>query len=97
MLKWFGIGEKRVLSCHATVTGVITGVRIVKSKKADDHIRRNYYLISFRYCVNGVTYRGKRYIGWFYRAPIKGEKFMLHYDPAHPRRYAMRLLGPAII
>lgn len=97
MLKWFGIGEEKIFVKNSTVTGVITGVHTVWSVKVNQRIVRRYYLISFRYNVNGIAYRGKRYIGWFYRSPIKGEKFRLHIDPERPRHYAMHPLGPAIL
>ena len=96
MRRWIGKNEEYIFSRNSVATAVITGVRVLRTEKSPQGISYNHYRITFRYTVEGKTYKGKQKIGWFYRHPRVGEKFPLYFDPSHPRRYAMRPLGPAV-
>ena len=49
------------------------------------------HIIHFTYSVDGQTYRGKRYVQYYKRCPIKGEKLSVCYEREKPENYAVIL------
>ena len=98
----FGIGEQKILAKNCSVTGTVTMVtnsRIYVVKKpvrifiTEENTMFSHW-ITFAYCVNGITYTGKRWISLRYRCPEKGEAIVIYYDPEKPEKYACYAFGP---
>jgi hypothetical protein len=53
------------------------------------------HFITFTYTVDGVIYKGKRYVDLYCRCPQKGEQIDVYYDPENPHKYACHAFGPA--
>ena len=47
------------------------------------------HIISFRYVVDGVEYRGSRYVSWTTRCPVINETINVYYDLYKPSMYAV--------
>ena len=69
LFRMFGIGEKKILSKGCSVNGTVTAVQIsriyvvkkpVRIMITEENTMFSHW-ITFTYCVNGVTYKGKRY------------------------------------
>lgn len=104
LFRMFGIGEKKILAKNCSVKGIVTMVqlsRIYVVKKpvrlfiTEDNTMFSHW-IRFTYTVNGITYRGTRWISLRYRCPQKGEQIDVYYDPEKPENYACYAFGPAV-
>ena len=103
MLRMFGIGVNLAIAGQQTV-GVVTDVKTCWWLKGNTKpVRRNMFdgalfphIIHFTYCVNGLTYTGKRYVNWNKNCPLKGEKITVYYETARPDRYAVIISSPLI-
>ena len=104
LLRIFGIWEQDILSKNCRTTGTVTLVQtsFIHVVKKPVRIGINpsntifSHFITFTYTVDGVTYKGKRYIDLVYRCPQKGEQIDVYYDPEKPHKYACYAFGPAV-
>ena len=102
LLRMFGIGEQKILDKGCSVKGTVTMVQISRIYVVKKPVRLFIteentmfsHWITFTYCVNGVTYTGKRWISLRYRCPEKGEEMDVFYDPEKPENYACYAFGP---
>ena len=103
LFQLFGIGDMKILSQNHCVSGTVTAVQnsylyVVKKPVRlylNKQNTRFSHWITFTYCVNGITYKGKRWISLRYRCPQKGEQIEVYYDPENPKKYAFYAFGPA--
>ena len=104
LLRMFGIGERKILDKGCSVKGTVTMVQISRIYVVKKPVRifiteentMFSHWITFTYCVNGVTYEGKRWISLRYRCPEKGEEIDIFYAPEKPENYACYAFGPAV-
>lgn len=47
------------------------------------------HIIFFRYDVDGVEYKGSRYISWTTRCPVINENISVYFDVSKPSMYAV--------
>lgn len=102
LFRVFGIWEQDILSKNCRTTGTVTLVQSsfihVVKKPIRIGINPNNtifsHFITFTYTVDGVTYKGKRYVDLYYRCPEKGEQIDVYYDPEKPENYACYAFGP---
>ena len=102
LFRMFGIGEQKILAKNCSVKGTVTMVmnsRIYVVKKpvrifiTEENTMFSHW-ISFTYTVNGISYKGNRWISLRYRCPQKGELIDVYYDPEKPEHYACYAFGP---
>ena len=104
LLRIFGLWEQDILEKNCCTKGTVTRVQTsflhVVKKTVRIGINPNNtifsHIITFVYTVDGVTYKGKRYIDLNYRCPQKGEEIDIYYDPEKPEKYACFAFGPAV-
>ena len=104
LFRMFGIGEQKILAKDCSVKGTVTMVQISRIYVVKKPVRifiteentMFSHWICFTYCVNGITYKGRRWISLRYRCPEKGEKIDIYYDPEKPENYACYAFGPAV-
>ena len=104
LLRIFGLWEQEILEKNCCTKGTVTMVQTsflhVVKKPVRIAINPNNtifsHFITFVYTVDGVTYKGKRYIDLNYRCPQKGEEIDIYYDPEKPEKYACYAFGPAV-
>ena len=104
LLRIFGFWEREILEKNcctkATVTMVQTSFIHVVKKPVRIGINPGNtifsHFITFTYTVDGVTYKGKRYVDLTCRCPQKGEEIDVYYDPEKPQKYACYAFGPAV-
>ena len=104
LLRIFGIWDQDILSKNCRTTGTVTLVQtsFIHVVKKPVRIGINpsntifSHFITFTYTVDGVTYKGKRYVDLTYRCPQKGEQIDVYYDPEKPQKYACYAFGPAV-
>ena len=102
ILRIFGLWDQDILnqncSVKATVTRVQTSFLHVVKKPVRIGINPGNtifsHFITFEYTVDGVVYKGKRYVDLYYRCPEKGEEIEVYYDPEKPENYACYAFGP---
>ena len=103
LLQIFGLWEREILEKNCCTKGTVTMVRTsfihVVKKPVRIGINSNNTIVShfitFTYTVDGVTYKGKRYVDLYYHCPQKGEEIDIYYDPKKPEKYACYAFGPA--
>ena len=102
LFRMFGLGEKKILAKDRSVKGTVTMVQIsriyvvkkpVRIMITEENTRFSHW-ITFTYTVNGISYKGKRWISLNYRCPQKGEHIDVYYDPEKPENYACYAFGP---
>ena len=95
-LRMFGIGVTDALAgdqTEGTVTEVKTcywlkvNTKPVRCSAIDGALFP--HIIHFTYSVDGQAYKGKRYVNWNKRCPVKGEKITVHYEREKPEKYAV--------
>jgi len=100
--RMFGIGEQKILAKNYLTKGTVTMVmnsRIYVVKKpvrifiTEENTMFSHW-ITFIYTVNGISYKGTRWISLRYRCPQKGEQIDVYYDPEKPENYACYAFGP---
>lgn len=104
LFQLFGIGDKKILAKGCCVPGAVIMVRnsalyVVKKPVRlypNERNTRFSHWITFQYCVNGITYTGKRWVSLRYRCPQPGEQIDVCYDPEDPKKYACWAFGPAV-
>ena len=69
-------------------------IRFTASTNPTNAVREGYMTIT--YTVDGVSYKGKRFVDLYYRCPQKGEQIDVFYDPKKPENYACYAFGPAV-
>lgn len=102
LFRMFGIGQQKILEKNCCVKGTVTMVQISRIYVVKKPVRifiteentMFSHWITFTYCVNGITYKGKRWINLRYRCPQKGEEIEIYYDPEKPENYACYAFGP---
>ena len=95
-LRMFGIGATNAIAGEQT-EGVVTEVKTCWWLKVNTKpVRRSAidgalfpHIIHFTYCVSGQTYKGKRYVNWNKRCPVRDERIVVHYEREHPEKYAV--------
>ena len=103
ILRIFGLWDRDILVKNCSVTGTVTKVQtsFIHVVKKPVRISINpgntifSHFITFTYTVDGVVYKGKRYVDLTYRCPQKGEQIDVYYDPDNPEKYACYAFGPA--
>ena len=103
LFRLFGLWDQDILSKSCCTKGTVTLVQTsfihVVKKPIRIHINPSNtifsHFITFVYSVDGVTYKGKRYVDLMYRCPQKGEEIDVYYDPEKPEKYACYAFGPA--
>lgn len=103
MLRIFGIGVDNAIAGEKT-EGVVVDVKTCWWLKVNTKpVRRSAidgalfpHIIHFTYTVNGKVYRGKRYVNWNKRCPVKGEKLTVYYEKDDPAKYAVIVQGARI-
>ena len=101
-LRIFGIFEQDIFAKNCRTTGTVTLVQTsflhVVKKPIRIGINPNNtifsHFITFTYTVDGVSYKGKRFVDLYYRCPQKGEQIDVFYDPEKPENYACYAFGP---
>lgn len=95
-LRMFGIGVTNAIAGEHT-EGVVTEVKTCWWLKVNTKpVRRNMFdgalfphIIHFAYSVDGQTYKGKRYVNWNKRCPVKDERITVYYERESPEKYAV--------
>lgn len=103
ILRIFGLWDQDILNKNCSVKGTVTMVQTSFIHVVKKPIRIGInpgntifsHFITFTYTVDGVTYKGKRYVDLVYRCPQKGEQIDVYYDPEKPQHYACYAFGPA--
>ncbi len=96
MLRMFGVGTANAIAGGQT-EGVVTEVKTCYWLKVNTKpVRRSAidgalfpHIIHFTYSVGGQTYKGKRYVNWNKRCPVKDERITVHYERENPEKYAV--------
>ena len=104
LLRIFGLWEREILEKNCCTKGTVTMVQtsFIHVVKKPVRISINpsntifSHFITFTYTVDGVNYKGKRYVDLIYRCPQKGEQIDIYYDPEKPQKYACYAFGPAV-
>lgn len=96
ILRIFGIGTTDAIAggqTEGTVTDVKTFYWIkINTKPVRTHASDGAvypHIICFAYSVGGQTYKGKRYVQWNKRCPVKDEKITVYYEKDNPSKYAV--------
>ena len=95
-LRMFGIGVAGALAGKQT-EGMVTEVKTCYWLKVNTKpVRRSAidgalfpHIIHFTYSVSGQTYKGKRYVNWNKRCPVKDERITVCYEQENPGKYAV--------
>lgn len=95
-LRMFGIGVANAIAGGQT-KGMVTEVKTCFWLKVNTKpVRRSAidgalfpHIIHFTYSVDGQTYKGKRYVNWNKRCPVKDERITVHYERENPEKYAV--------
>ena len=95
-LRMFGIGVTNAIAGEQA-EGVVTEVKTCWWLKVNTKpVRRSAidgalfpHIIHFTYSVGGQTYKGKRYVNWNKRCPVKDERITVHYERENPEKYAV--------
>ena len=101
-LRIFGIFEQDIFAKNCRTKGTVTLVQtsfihVVKKPVRIGINPQNTifsHFITFVYTVDGVSYKGKRFVDLYYRCPEKGEQIDVYYDPEKPENYAFYAFGP---
>ncbi len=96
MLRMFGIGTANAIAGGQT-EGIVTEIKTCWWLKVNTKpVRRHAldgalfpHIIHFTYSVGGQTYRGKRYVNWNKRCPVKDERITVCYEQENPEKYAV--------
>ena len=102
-LRIFGIFEQDIFAKNCRTTGTVTLVQtsfihVVKKPVRIGINPQNTifsHFITFVYTVDGVSYKGKRFVDLYYHCPQKGEQIDIYYDQEKPEKYACYAFGPA--
>ncbi len=102
LLRVFGLWDHEILAKNCSTQGTVTMVQTSYIHVVKKPIRIGInpsntmfsHFITFQYSVDGVTYKGKRYVDLTYRCPQKGERIDVFYDPDKPEKYACYAFGP---
>ena len=102
LFRVFGLWEQDILAKNCSTKGTVTLVQTsfihVVKKPIRIGINPNNtmfsHFITFEYTVDGMTYKGKRFVDLYYRCPEKGEQIDVYYDPEKPEKYACYAFGP---
>ena len=103
ILRIFGFWDQEILAKNCSVKGTVTRVQTSYIHVVKKPVRISLnpsntifsHFITFTYTVDGVVYKGKRYVDLTYRCPQKGEQIDVFYDPDQPEKYACYAFGPA--
>lgn len=95
-LRMFGIGVADAIAGEQT-EGVVTEVKTCWGLKVNTKPIRGSaidgalfpHIICFTYTVDGGAYRGKRYVNWNKRCPVKDERIVVYYERENPEKYAV--------
>lgn len=99
MKGWFGAGKRALVSAGHSTPGVVTQVKECRWLKVNTKpVRRNsldgavfLHRIFFQYSVDGVSYRGSRFVNWNLRCPGIGERVTVYFDPNAPQKHTVSL------
>jgi len=98
LLRMFGIGSANAIAGGQT-EGVVTEVKTCYWLKVNTKpVRRNAidgalfpHVVYFTYSVDGQVYKGKRYVNWNRRCPVKDERIAVLYERENPKKYAVMI------
>ena len=104
LFRVFGLWDRDILARNCCTRGTVTLVRTSFLHVVKKPVRISLnpsntifsHFITFTYTVDGMTYKGKRYVDLMYRCPQKGEEIDVYYDPGNPQKYACYAFGPAV-
>lgn len=102
-LRIFGIFEQDIFAKNCRTKGTVTLVQtsfihvVKKPVRIGINPQNTFFshFITFVYTVDGVSYKGKRFVDLYYHCPQKGEQIDIYYDPKKPEKYACYAFGPA--
>ena len=103
ILRIFGLWDQEILAKNCSVKGTVTRVQTSYIHVVKKPVRISInpsntifsHCITVTYTVDGIGYKGKRYVDLAYRCPQKGEQIDVYYDPEKPYKYACYAFGPA--
>ncbi len=89
--------NKRLISENNRTEGTITSLKECRWLKINTKPVRTHsldgalfpYVINFKYSVNDIEYKGKKFIGINTRGLKAGEKITVYYDKSRPSRYGL--------
>ena len=104
ILRIFGLWDQDILNKNCSVKGTVTRVQTSFLHVVKKPVRIGInpgntlfsHFITFEYTVDGVVYKGKRYVDLYCCCPQKGEQIDVFYDPDQPEKYACYAFGPAV-
>ena len=99
ILHTLGLEDRKIISQGRETAGTVTRLKTCWWIKVNTkHVRMGPldgakfpHIIYFTYSAGGVTYQGSRYVRYFLRCPVKGERLAVFYDERNPARYAVSL------
>jgi hypothetical protein len=102
LFRIFGLWDQDILEKNCKTKGTVTLVQTsflhVVKKPIRIGINPNNtifsHFITFTYTIDGVSYKGKRFVDLYYRCPQRGEQIDVFYDPEKPENYACYAFGP---
>jgi hypothetical protein len=97
-LRMFGIGAHNAIAGSKT-EGIVTAVKTcfwlkINTKPVRTHAGDGAmypHIIHFTYQVNGQPYKGKRWVMWNKRCPVKDERIPVYYEENAPEKFAVIL------
>ena len=93
----FNIGGQKIISQGHKVKGTVVSAKTCWWLKINTKPIRHRsmdgaafpYIISFQYEVDGIEYRGSRYVCWTTRCPVIHETIDVYFDISKPSIYAV--------
>ena len=97
MLNAFGVEKQKIISENRRVSGRITAVKNCRWLKVNKKPVRTHamdgavfpHIVHFVYHVNGLEYRGSKFINHNSHYPHEDEKITIFYDKDNPQKYVV--------
>jgi len=95
----FGLGAEKIVSENNFIDGTVTEVKTcwwlkVNTKPVRTHSMDGAafpHIIHFVYKVDGIEYKGSRYVNWNVRCPQTRERITVYFDKTNPAKYAVKI------
>lgn len=93
----FNVGGQKIIDQGHMAKGTVMSTKICWWLKINTtSVRTNSmdgaafpHIISFRYDVDGVEYKGSRYVSWTTRCPVINQVITVYFDVSNPSMYAV--------